>query len=135
MDEAKKAASVAQLKELHDLVVPRLDALESEDSKESSDSALVTALSGQLVMLQQTVQTLQSQMTDIIGPMKDSMQECMKMCADMAARPPADLTPVITAVSALSQQFAQLAKPVTKTGSATLPDGGKITLQVSETRM
>lgn len=135
MDETKKAASVGQLKELHDLVVPRLEALESEDSKESSDSGLTQALGGQLVMLQQSVQNLQTQMADIIGPMKDSMQQCMKMCADMAAKPATDMTPVISAITALGVQFAQMAKPVTKTGEALLPNGEKITLLVSERRM
>lgn len=128
MDETKKAASVGQLKELHDLVVPRLDALESEDSKESSDSSLTQALSGQLVVLQQAVQDLQKTVNE--GAVQ--MRECVQMCMQMAAKPAPDMNAVIAAIAKLGEQFAQ---PVTKTGEALLPSGEKVTIQMSERRM
>lgn len=121
MDEAKKAASVAQLKELHDLVVPRLDALESEDSKESSDPA-VDVLSRRLLMLE------------------TKLDACIEKMSEPVAPPaPPDLSPVLNAITQLNTMMVKfmegLSRPVTKTGEAILPDGGKIKLQVSETRM
>lgn len=121
MDEGKKAASVAQLKELHDAVVPRLDALEAEDKGESEDSAKVDALSSQLMMLQQ------------------KMDKCDAMCEQMMAKlnepvTPVDLTPILTLITkAMTDMAAMNARPVTRTGEAILPDGGRIRLQVSDT--
>lgn len=133
MDETRKAASVGQLKELHDAVMPRLDALESEGKAEGDTSALTQALAARLVVLE------------------SSLDETKTMCAQMmekldAPDVPPDFTPIMTAIAAQGQQITALAKqvtqlmemsmrPVNRTGEATLPDGGKIRLQVSETRM
>lgn len=141
MDEGKKAASVSQLKELHDAVVPRLDALEAEDKAEGDSVAKVGALSSQVLMLQQKLDASDKRCTSI-----ESM--CQQLVAKMdEPDQPADLTPVITLITQMGEQqmamimkcmqdmAAMAAKPVTRTGEAVLPDGARIKLQVSETRM
>lgn len=121
MDETKKAASVGQLKELHDAVVPRIEALEAKEQGEADpmQQALVQTLAGRLLMLE---------------------QKCDQMMAKLD-EPAVDLAPVVAAMTAMREQVALLAKmvdglmrPVTRTGEAVLPDGKRVTLQVSETR-
>lgn len=141
MDEGRKAASVSQLKELHDAVVPRLDALEAEDEAESDSAAKVDAVASQVLMLQQKLDASEKRYASIEA-----------MCQQMTAKlnepePPVDLTPVIALITQMGEQqmaimtkcmqdmAAMAAKPVTRMGEAVLPDGGRIRLQVSETRM
>lgn len=141
MDEGKKAASVSQLKELHDAVVPRLDALEAEDKAESTSQAKIDVLASQVLSLQQKLDAADKRSTSI-----ESL--CRQMMAKMdEPDSPADLTPVISLITQMGEQqmammtkcmqdmAAMAAKPVTRTGEAVLPDGGRIRLQVSETRM
>jgi hypothetical protein len=141
MDEGKKAASVAQLKELHDAVVPRLDALEAEDKAENESAATVAVLASQVLMLQQKLASADARCSSIEA-----------LCEQMMAKldepdTPVDLAPVITLITQMgAQQMALItkclqdmaamsAKPLTRTGEAVLPGGGRITLQVTETRM
>lgn len=132
MDESRKAASVAQLKELHDAVMPRLDALEAEDKTESDpmQGALVQALATRLLTLEQKLEQYDA--------------KCDQMMAKMdAPDAPVDLTPLIALITKMGEQqmeaikglAALAARPVTRTGEAVLPDGGKVTLKVSEARM
>lgn len=110
MDETRKAASVGQLKELHDAVMSRIEKLETagkEPAKEDN-SALLNAVSQQLVLLQQTVSELAKRQEQQV-----------------------DLKPVMEQFAALAKLIA---RPLTRTGEATLPDGGRIQLQVVETR-
>ena len=141
MDEGKKAASVAQLKELHDAVIPRLNALEAEDKAESDSQSKLDAFSSQLLMLQQKQQATDAQCTA-------NNAKCEQMMAKMDEPDvPPDFTPIIALITKQGEQLMALltqcmtqmaqmnARPVTKTGEAVLPDGGRIRLQVSETRM
>ena len=128
MDEGKKAASVSQLKELHDAVMPRIEALESRETDEGDpmQDALVQTIAGRLVMVEAKLDQLAEKMAQPAAP---------------------DFAPVLAALAKLGeQQLAMLtkcmqdmaemsSKPVTKTGEALLPDGGRIRLQISETRM
>lgn len=141
MDEARKAASVGQLKELHDAVMPRLDALEAEDKAESDSAAKIDALASQVLMLQQKLQASDARLAVI----ESTGQQMMAKMDEPDA--PVDLTPIITLITTMSEQqmalitkcmqdmAAMAAKPVTRTGEAVLPDGGRVRLQVSETRM
>lgn len=125
MDETRKAASVAQLQELNKTVAASLE-------KSSTESAVaVGAVASRLI-------TFENELTKL----------------NAKSDQPQDLTPVIAAITELGatmrelvvaqgqQQMAMLQKltellirPLTRTGEATLPDGGRIQLQVSETRM
>ncbi len=125
MDETRKAASVGQLKELHDAVMPRIEALEAEGGANEADpmqEALVQTLAARLLMLE---------------------QKCDQMVAKLDEPDvPVDLSPLLSAISVMGEQITLLTKlvegllrPVTRTGEAVMPDGKRVTLQVSETRM
>lgn len=121
--------------------MPRLEKLEAEDKAESDSTAKIDALATQVLMLQQKLQATETRLTSI-----DTM--CQQMMGKMdEPDAPVDLTPLITLITTMGEQqlammtkcmqdmAAMAAKPVTRTGEAVLPDGGRVRLQVSETRM
>lgn len=130
MDESRKAASVSQLKELHDAVVPRLEKLEAEEQAESDSDAKIDALASQVLMLQQKLQA-----SDVRCAAIETLCQQMTAKLNEPAAPP-DFTPIVTLITKCMQDMAAMAaRPVTRTGEAVLPDGGRVRLQVSETRM
>jgi len=120
MDETRKAASVGQLQELNKTVAASIEKASTESA------AAVGAVASRLIALE------------------NKIDACAQMCQQMMAEEPdpVDLSPVIAVIQAqgeaqmavLKQLLEMIARPLTRTGEARLPDGGLIQLQVSETR-
>lgn len=135
-DETRKAASVAQLQELSKSLTARMD--------QQSGAAAGVELAA--------LRSLVEQMAAKLLSLESGVQQCMTMCETMGTKidepdAPPDFSPVIAVVKQMLDQHATAMKelltamvsavtrPVSKTGEATLPNGQRITLQVSEARM
>lgn len=127
MDETKKAVSIGQLQELHAGYDARLKTVEAGAKSKDDASATLAALSAQLVVLQQDNAQIRAQLTEV----RQTCDACTQMMAQLLAKPEKDDTGVLAAIAALAEQIA---RPLKRTGEAVLPDGGRIRLQVSETR-
>lgn len=128
VDETKKAVSVGQLQELHAGYDKRLTSVEAGAKSSGDASATIGALSAQLLVLQQDNAQIRAQLNEV----RQNCEACMAMMTQMMAKPEKDDTAVLAALAALAEQIS---RPLTRTGQALLPDGGRIQLQVSETRM
>jgi hypothetical protein len=123
-DETRKAASVGQLQELAKQLGAKID-------QQSGAAAGV-----ELAALRSLVESMAAKIIALEARLAEAEAR--------ANEPPAapDFSPIASVIErALAEQAKLLqeaisaaSRPVSKTGEATLPDGKKITLQVSESR-
>lgn len=131
MDETRKAASVAQLQELSKTFNAKLE-------QQSGAAAGV-----ELAALRSLVESMAAKLISLETSVQQWMQRCEQMDAKMSEPPtPQDLSPVVKLIEQqgaatkemLTAVISLLARPMNRTGEATLPNGERITLQVSESR-